>query len=600
MVLMLERRGDRAVTIRSMDILCGSRNNVRTKSKKMTKAYSYIRFSTPEQRKGHSLERQLEDSRLWAKGKGLILDESLQDLGLSAFHGLHKLKGAFGKFLKLIEDGEIEKGSYLIIENLDRISRQEVVEALTQFLLIINAGIIIVTLQDDMVYSKESVSKNSTQLFISITIMTRSHEESLTKSKRIKSAWVKKRETISKNLKLTGKCPAWLTPVKVKIAENRYKVIGYEKIKGAKEVINQIFDMKLEGFGSNRIAKELNKREPEVWKPKPRVRTLKDGTKVTRPASWRPSYIVKLLHNNRELLGEYQPHILQDGVRVPIGDPIPNYFPAIISEKKFYEVYNSIEEHLKTHGFAGGRNDKMSNLFGHMAVCSQCGYPMRFLNKGDTSKGGQYLKCDKELRKVDGGCVSVSIRYDLVENKVLEHCVGLDVSEILPDSITIQSQIRSLNKEISSINGKLSTIEGYITNLANRIKKTPNEDVQKRLDYMMQEHMDEQKGLLAQKKELKEQKDSLSDSERRTIEQIKDIQELIVRMNNITGEERINFRLSLRTQLRGLIKSIRVNTEDQVITLFFTSGQRRAIGLRPDAPQKIWDAFPKAIFKKNS
>jgi len=51
------------------------------------KAYSYIRFSTPEQLKGDSLCRQLEASRAYAKQHGLVLDENLRDIGVSAFKG---------------------------------------------------------------------------------------------------------------------------------------------------------------------------------------------------------------------------------------------------------------------------------------------------------------------------------------------------------------------------------------------------------------------------------------------------------------------------------------------------------------------------------
>ena len=60
----------------------------------MITAYSYIRFSTPEQMKGDSLRRQLESSRSIAKAKGWHLDESLRDLGISAFKGakqVHRL-----------------------------------------------------------------------------------------------------------------------------------------------------------------------------------------------------------------------------------------------------------------------------------------------------------------------------------------------------------------------------------------------------------------------------------------------------------------------------------------------------------------------------
>lgn len=51
------------------------------------KAYSYLRFSRPEQLKGDSRRRQLDLSRQYALEHGLDLDQEFQDLGVSALRG---------------------------------------------------------------------------------------------------------------------------------------------------------------------------------------------------------------------------------------------------------------------------------------------------------------------------------------------------------------------------------------------------------------------------------------------------------------------------------------------------------------------------------
>ncbi len=79
------------------------------------KAYSYIRFSTPEQLKGDSLRRQLESSRKYALEHNLVLDESLRDLGVSAFKGKNATEGALKRFMELIDAGQVERGSILIL-----------------------------------------------------------------------------------------------------------------------------------------------------------------------------------------------------------------------------------------------------------------------------------------------------------------------------------------------------------------------------------------------------------------------------------------------------------------------------------------------------
>ena len=59
------------------------------------KAYSYVRFSTPEQLKGDSRRRQLQLSEDYAREHDLDLaEESFQDLGVSAFKGKNAKEGA--------------------------------------------------------------------------------------------------------------------------------------------------------------------------------------------------------------------------------------------------------------------------------------------------------------------------------------------------------------------------------------------------------------------------------------------------------------------------------------------------------------------------
>jgi len=76
-------------------------------SKMEPKAYSYIRFSSPEQEKGDSLRRQIQLSEEYCKQHGLILDDTLKltDKGVSAYKGHHRTKGALGEFLRLVEEG---------------------------------------------------------------------------------------------------------------------------------------------------------------------------------------------------------------------------------------------------------------------------------------------------------------------------------------------------------------------------------------------------------------------------------------------------------------------------------------------------------------
>ncbi|HEY9074270.1 MAG TPA: recombinase family protein, partial [Desulfobaccales bacterium] len=315
------------------------------------KAYSYIRFSTPGQEEGDSLRRQTEQSEKYAQAHNLTLDDSLrlQDRGISAFKGAHRTKGCLGEFLRLVETGEVEPGSILLVENLDRLSRETVWDALKQLTGIIDSGIKVVTLTDRMEHTKEIINANPGQLAMSVMIMGRAHEESAIKSLRGREAWDnKRREAGSKPL--TARCPAWL-----RLSVDRKSFMVRPEVA---QVVNWIFRMKLDGKGSESIVRVLNA-EKDIWRPPARGEKNPVG-------GWRKSYITKIL-GSRAVIGEYQPCKKVDGKRVPEGEPIPGYFPAIIEPELFHQVQGAISHNRETSGNAGGRNGPVSNLFGHIA-----------------------------------------------------------------------------------------------------------------------------------------------------------------------------------------------------------------------------------------
>src|SRR5664279_1857739 len=168
----------------------------------MPVGYSYARFSRAEQSQGDSLRRQLERTRNFAAELGVTLDETLTDLGVSAYRGKNRIEGALGEFHRRVQSGQIERGSYLFIESLDRMSREEVIVALQPFLTLIEAGIIIATVADRQTYSRETIKKNPMILLGSLLVMVRANEESEIKSQRLSAVWAWKRKRIETGEKL--------------------------------------------------------------------------------------------------------------------------------------------------------------------------------------------------------------------------------------------------------------------------------------------------------------------------------------------------------------------------------------------------------------
>lgn len=248
----------------------------------MTKAYSYVRMSTDIQIRGDSKRRQYQLSRDYAARHGLDLVEHidgsrLEDLGVSGYRGLNADSGALSVFIEAMKQGKIEKGSYLLIESLDRLSRETTTVALNRFMEIIAGGIVIVTLFDGTIYSSESLEKNPHMLLISIVGMMRANEESETKSKRLAAAWENKRRLIHKK-NLTSICPAWL------FYDDKLGEFKIDKSKA--EVVKSIFEMCATTMGASGIVKHLNKNKIPVF---------------GRAKSWGRSYVLKIIHNRSVL-----------------------------------------------------------------------------------------------------------------------------------------------------------------------------------------------------------------------------------------------------------------------------------------------------------
>ena len=112
-------------------------------------AYSYVRFSSPKQAEGDSLRRQTEAAAKWCKDHKARLDTTLtlHDLGTSAYTGKHRLnpdRNALAAFLKLVERDRVPRGSYLLVESLDRLTREHIRPALSLLLNLIEAGVRVV------------------------------------------------------------------------------------------------------------------------------------------------------------------------------------------------------------------------------------------------------------------------------------------------------------------------------------------------------------------------------------------------------------------------------------------------------------------------
>ncbi len=345
----------------------------------MTKprAFSYVRFSSARQLDGDSLRRQTEAAREYADRHGLELaDLTFRDLGVSAFRGKNAVEGALGAFLAAIEAGKVKPGDYLLVESLDRLSRDRIMAALNRFHDLLQSGVRVVTLMDGQEYDEKSLD-NLQGLIVPLAIMSRAHEESLTKSKRGRAAWKRKKKEAAEGHLVTRSVPAWLEVREGKIVANKRKAA----------VVRRIFDMTLEGHGKQSITHTFNRQGVEPF---------------GRGNGWTESYI-RLVLNNAAVIGHYQPmKNTAAGERVPDGEPVEGYFPAVVPEDVFYRV-----KHRRSGVSGKGKKHPPRNALAGLCRCKKCGGAVHFLNKGS---GNLYLQCDAAKRKT-GKCDARPLPY---------------------------------------------------------------------------------------------------------------------------------------------------------------------------------------------
>ncbi len=408
----------------------------RTNSK--PKAYSYVRFSTPEQSKGDSERRQIESAHKYADEKGLNLDEELtfEDFGVSAYRGTNAATGMLGKFLRAVEDGIVEPGSYLLVESLDRLSRDKVVFAQNVLQSICLADVNVVTLMDEKVYSKERLVEEPMCIFESILIFMRANEESAMKSRRLKSAWENKRRNATDG-PITAKAPAWL------ILDREAK--AFRIIPGRVEVVRNIFAWTLEGMGQTAIAKRLNESGVPMF---------------GRGKQWYRTYISKILQNPA-VIGKFTPNVIEyvngKKLRKPQSS-IANYYPIVVDPEVFFRVQNSMDGSSSSKR---GRQAKkpIQNLFGTIARCPKCGGTMTRVNKG--SRSTPKLVCT--TAKGGAGCEYHSVSYAEAEEAFLR-----TLPTIL-DNIPAPKADDSLNNKIEECEAVIEHMQNHVENLVDEL-----------------------------------------------------------------------------------------------------------------------------------
>ena len=501
-------------------------------------------MSTPEQRKGDSFRRQISASSRYAEKCGLQLVEGVEgyeDIGVSAFKGKNVKSGALGRFLEAVRNGKIARGSYLLVESLDRVSRETPYDASATMRDIVDEGINIVDLSDgDRLYNTAVLREDSQSYMRMVVRFERAHDESKTKSERLKEAWSGKRLLAMQGArKMTTWCPAWL-----KLSKDR---ASYEIIEKNADVVRWIYKEAGEGRGIFAIARRLN-----------------EGSHTTfgKSKGWHPSYIIKILRN-KAVVGIYQPTKVRGRTATEqdlAEHSIAGYYPAIVDEQLFFRVQRGLAE--RRHSGRGRKGQQFTNLFtGLKTSCAYCGGPVRFENKGAGPKGGLYLVCDNARRQYK--CDAQRWPYQHFEDSFLSFVHHeLDFSALHGDQTT--SQTAALDRSIEAMRGQ---IEGLVDQREKRINLIDKvgEDVVVPLINKLSTEIKEAKERLSHEIEARQ------NLVERTAAVMNGPQHLtdLVALLNASNADRYAVRSSLAKLIKGLVAEIAVGaTRARIIDTF--------------------------------
>jgi DNA invertase Pin-like site-specific DNA recombinase len=508
-------------------------------------AFSYIRFSHPKQAQGGGLDRQVRLSQGWCKRRGVKLDDSLnlQDLGVSAFRGHNVRDGALAGFLEACRIGRVPRGAYLIVESLDRLSRDEIRPALQLFLALQDFGVTIVTLQPEREYPPDAT--DALALIEPLIIFARAHEESAMKSHRRKEGWRQARDRARQGGgPMLKTCPAWL-----EVTED-----GFQVKEEAAAVVRRIYAMARDGLGVHRITERLaEEKVPPI------------GT----GGRWVKAYVYKLLVSPAAM-GTYQPQREEGKKSVNDGDPIPGYYPAVVKEDDWNATQAAIQRRTGGRG-AGRKGGEETNLFTGLLYSATTREKMQLTHAMGRKVEGERKRYRYLASTMETGTPKPGPRVDyaVFEAAVLSKLRELKPADVAPD----EAHANGRESEIARLSGRLLDIDSRLERTRQRAKTAGDFDTY--LD-LIEELQGERKQVSERLKELQEESESGQSSAN-----LGEAQSLIEMLERVPESQREDLRRRLKGRIRQLVSEVWVLTvprgRDRLIAVqvFFRSERRR-------------------------
>jgi len=358
-----------------------------------TPAICYHRFSSARQDKGSSLERQAALTRELCERKGWQIVETLEDKGQSAWKGDHLSVGNLGKLRTRIDAGLIARGTVVVVENLDRLSRQDYRTARRWIEDVTDAGVSIAVCSPDLFLDEPAMNgSNIGAMLQHLLEANRASAESRRKSQLQQRNVERMREQARAGIVFNPNSCRWL----------KGSTGGqFEVIEERAAIVRMIYEWCASGLGYQSICQRLNA-------------TVTPWT-VSRSgrSHWQAGYVRDILRSPA-VEGEY--HVAVKEGRAKTGEIIRGYYPRVVEPELVAKARAAIASRTNNGGQGYG---EARNLFTGLVKCDRCGGSVGRLVCGN-GRGARYayLAC-RNARY--GSCDNkTKVRCDLVEAGVMD------------------------------------------------------------------------------------------------------------------------------------------------------------------------------------
>lgn len=338
-------------------------------------AIVYRRYSTDEQRDGsaQTLEAQLERCQDFAKARGWQITEILTDEGKSAYKGHHLLPDAdLGKFVARLRQGEIARGTVLIADNLSRLSRRPVDEAMAWVHEVNGRGVEIALADTREVFKPNPSLGDFLQTAIKFGVSHQSSADKSDATRRSKNRlWKLAEAREGKWTTLAGLLPRWLERNKAKD--------GWITDDDMAETIRTIYRWSADGIGVNTIVNMLNARPdlPPFGQPKDYRNGIPAWTRST-VRQYLTSAIVE---------GDFRP-----STGMFSGLVIHDFYPRIVDADLVARARSDLKSRRKVPGKSASTG--AVNLFAGVTRCGVCGQRASLSTSVQKGKPYPYVRCE--------------------------------------------------------------------------------------------------------------------------------------------------------------------------------------------------------------